>query len=180
MKKIQAIVEFINTSDRALKNAKKLLKELLWDYWIKPEKPEFSTDGLTSYVSWEDKIVEWVFTWEEMLWTDWIKYSVPANYASKSKLVQWDRLKLTIKPDWKMLYKQIKPIERVTKIWLLSESNGKYQVIVDWKTYNLLKAAVTHFWANIWDKLAIIIPASKTATFAAIENIVPDDIESKK
>jgi hypothetical protein len=29
IKKIQAIVEFINTSDRALKNAKKLLKELL-------------------------------------------------------------------------------------------------------------------------------------------------------
>ena len=179
-KKINAIVEFINTSDRALKNAKKLLKELVWEYSISPEKPDLSTDWLTSYTSGEDKIIEWVFTWEEMLGTDWIKYSVPANYASKSKLVQWDRLKLTIKPDWKMLYKQIKPIDRVTKIWLLSETNWKYQVIVEWKTYNLLKAAVTHFKVNIWDKIAVIIPASKKATFAAIENLVPDEIEQKK
>jgi hypothetical protein len=144
------------------------------------EKPKFWTDWLMSYSSGEDKIVEWVFTWEEMLGSDGVKYSVPANYASKSKMVQWDRLKLTIKPDGKMLYKQIKPIERVTKIWLLAESNWKYQVIIDWKVYNLLKAAVTHFWANVWDKLAVIIPATKLATFAAIENIVPDELNEEK
>jgi hypothetical protein len=160
-----------------LQNAKKILKEIVWEKWIKLDKPKFSTDWLISYSSWEDKIIEWVFTWEEMLWTDGIKYSIPANYASKSKLVQWDRLKLTIKADWKMLYKQIKQIERITKIWLLAENEWKFQVIVDWKVYNLLKAAVTHFWWKIWDKLSIIIPSSKNATFAAIENVIPDKIK---
>ena len=179
-KQIGAIVEFINTSERALKNAKKLLKQLIWENCIEIERPTFSTDGLMSYSSGEDKIIEWVFTWEEMLGSDGTKYSVPANYASKSKMVQWDRLKLTIKSDGKMLYKQIKPIDRVTKIWLLAENNWKFQVIIDWKVYNLLKAAVTHFWANIWDKLSVIIPATKVATFAAIENIIPDEIREEK
>jgi hypothetical protein len=40
-KKISAIVEFINTSERALKNAKKLLKELIGENGIIMEKPKF-------------------------------------------------------------------------------------------------------------------------------------------
>jgi hypothetical protein len=44
-----------------------------------------------------------------------------------------------------MLYKQIAPIERETKTGLLTENRGKYQVIVDSNTYDLLTAAVTHF-----------------------------------
>jgi len=44
-----------------------------------------------------------------------------------------------------MLYKQIQPIERETKVGLLVKENGKYQVVAEGKTYNLLTAAVTHF-----------------------------------
>jgi len=44
-----------------------------------------------------------------------------------------------------MLYKQIAPIERETKVGLLTSDNGKYQVIADGVTYNVLTAAVTHF-----------------------------------
>ena len=34
-------------------------------------------------------------------------FPVPANYASKSKLVEGDRLKLTILPNGSFVYKQI-------------------------------------------------------------------------
>jgi hypothetical protein len=107
-----------------------------------------------------------------MYGVDGDKYPIPANYASKSKLVQWDKLKLTIAPNWKMLYKQISPIERETVVWLLTEDKGRYQAVAEWKTYDLLTAAVTHFWANIWDNVTIIIPKWKEATFAAIDNVI--------
>jgi len=42
-----------------------------------------------------------------MLDNEWNRYPVPANYSSKSKLVQWDKLKLTIAQNWRMTYKQI-------------------------------------------------------------------------
>jgi hypothetical protein len=44
-----------------------------------------------------------------------------------------------------MLYKQIAPIERETKVGLITKEKEKYQVLADGKIYNVLTAAVTHF-----------------------------------
>lgn len=174
-KKILAIKDFIESAEKSIKNAKKLLSEILKENNIDLNEITLNTDWLSDYKSDDSKIVEWVFTWEEMLWADWHRYPVPSNYSSKSKLVQWDKLKLTIDPSWKMIYKQIAPIERETKVWLLVKENGKFQVIAEWKTYNLLTAAVTHFKWEIWDNLTIILPAGKAATFAAIEAVIPKE-----
>src|SRR5690349_18112862 len=43
-----------------------------------------------------DQIIEGVFTGEKMIGPDGQEYSVPPNYASKSKLVEGDHMKLTI------------------------------------------------------------------------------------
>ncbi len=169
-----AIKDFIITAEKSLKNAKKLLNDLVKDNNIDLTKTvNLDTSGLHSYNSEDSKIVEGVFTWEEMLGADGGKYPVPANYASKSKLVQGDKLKVTVSPNGRMLYKQIAPIERETKVGLLTEEKWKYQAIVDGTTYNLLTAAVTHFWANIGDNITVIIPKWKDATFAAIDSITP-------
>ena len=172
-KQIQAIKDFIITAEKSLKSAKKLLNDLIKENNIDLNKDiELETTWLHTYNSEDSKIIEWVFTWEEMYWVDWNKYPIPANYASKSKLVQWDKLKLTIASNWKMTYKQIAPIERETVVWLLTEDKWKYQAVVDGEVYDLLTAAVTHFQANIWDKLSLIIPKWKKATFAAIDWII--------
>jgi hypothetical protein len=131
-----------------------------------------NTTWLNSYDSWNDKIIEGVFTWEDMLWVDDNTYPVPQNYASKSKMVQWDRLKLTISHNWKMLYKQIDPIDRLFVKWLITKNKDKFQIVADWKTYDLLTASVTHFKWQIWDDATVIIPKWKQASFAAIESIV--------
>lgn len=172
-KTIEAIVDFITTAEKSIKNAKKLLKDLANNNSINLNSEfDYNTKWLESFQTKESKIVEWVFTWSEMLWSDSVKYPVPANYASKSKIVQWDKLKLTIDNHWRMIYKQISPIEREIKTWLVAKEKEKYIVVSDWKTYNLLTAAVTHFKANIWDKISIIVPAWKEATFAAIEAVI--------
>lgn len=170
---IQAIKDFIVTAEKSLKNAKKLLNDLIKDNDLDLNKTvDLDTSGLHSYDSEDSKIIEWVFTWEEMYWVDWNKYPIPANYSSKSKMVQWDKLKLTVAGNWKMLYKQISPIDREIKNGLLTEDKGRYQAVADWKTYDLLTAAVTHFWAKVWDNITIIVPKWKDATFAAIDNVI--------
>ena len=57
-------------------------------------------------------IVEGIFDGENFIAPDGKKYLVPANYASKSKLVAGDILKLTIMADGSFVYKQISPVER--------------------------------------------------------------------
>lgn len=172
-KKIIIIKDFIETAEKSIRNAKKLLNEILKENNISLQEINLDTSWLTEYTNEDNKIVEWVFTWEEMLWSDGHRYPVPSNYASKSKLVQWDKLKLTIEPNGKMLYKQIQPIERESKVWLLVKENGKFQVVSEWKSYNVLTAAVTHFKWEIGDNLTITLPLWKQATFAAIEAVIP-------
>lgn len=176
-KTIIAIRDFIISAEKSINNAKKLLKEVLEENKLNLDSEvNYDTSWLNSYSSDDSKIIEWLFTWEEMLGSDWNRYPVPANYSSKSKLVQWDKLKLTIAWNWKMLYKQIAPIERTFLTWLVTKEKDKYQVIAEWNTYDLLTAAVTHFKANIWDSITVIIPTWKQATFAAIEALIPQDM----
>ena len=175
-KAILAIKDFIITSEKSLKSAKKLLTDLAKENNIDLTKEiSLDTKWLHSYSDSEVKVIEWIFTWEEMLGSDGKKYPVPANYASKSKMVQWDKLKLTIDKNWKMTYKQIWPIEREIRTWLLTKDKDRYQVVCDWDVYNLLTAAVTHFKCDIWDKLSVLLPKWKQATFAAIDSILPKE-----
>ena len=173
-KTIEAIRDFIVTAEKSIKNAKKLLKDVLEQEGMSLDSPvNLDASGLNSYYSDDSKIIEWVFTGEDMLWADGNKYPVPVNYASKSKLVQWDKLKLTIAPNGKMLYKQIAPIAREVKSGLLTKEKEKYQVIADGQSYDVLTAAVTHFKANIGDNISVIVPEGKQATFAAIDMVIP-------
>lgn len=174
-KKILAIKDFIESAENSIKNAKKLLSEVLKENNIDLNELTVDTSGLASYKSEDSKIIEWVFLWEEMLWSDNHRYPVPSNYSSKSKLVQWDKLKLTIDWSWKMIYKQILPIDRETKVGLLIKENWKFWVVAEWKTYNVLTAAVTHFKWEVGDNVTIILPIWKEATFAAIEAVIPKE-----
>ena len=79
------------------------------------------------------KIIEGVFDGQNMVGSDGKTYPVPANYASKSKLVQGDILKLTIADDGAFLYKQIGPIPRKQVVGQLKLEGGHYFVTVGTK-----------------------------------------------
>jgi len=171
-KKLVAIKDFIISAEKSIHSAKKILATMMDSKDFKKDLV-LDTWDLHAYDSWEDKIVEWVFTWEAMLGADGNIYPIPQNYASKSRLVQWSKVKAIIKPDGKMLYKIIEEIKSETQIWLLTKSWDKFQVIAEWKTYNVLLAAVTYIKWEVWDKVSIKVPEWKEATFAAIESIIP-------
>ena len=123
------------------------------------------------------KIIEGVFDGQNMLGPDGKTYPVPANYASKSKLVQGDILKLTIAEDGGFIYKQIGPIERKRVIGTLTYEDGQYKVIANGKAYNVLLASVTYFKAEVGDKITLVVPEVEDSQWGAIENVLPKSEE---
>jgi len=116
------------------------------------------------------KVIEGVFDGQNMVGSDGKNYPVPANYASKSKLVQGDILKLTIADDGAFLYKQIGPIPRKQVVGTLRLENGHYFVDVNGKEYRVLLASVTYFKAKPGDQVSVNLPEDdSTAEWAALE-----------
>ncbi len=116
------------------------------------------------------KIIEGVFDGQNMVGSDSKTYPVPANYASKSKLVQGDILKLTISEDGSFLYKQIGPIPRKQLVGVLVQKDGHYFVEVGKRSYRVLLASVTYFKAKPGDQISINVPEEEVdAEWAAIE-----------
>ncbi|MBI3624154.1 hypothetical protein HY218_00825 [Candidatus Saccharibacteria bacterium] len=116
------------------------------------------------------KVIEGVFDGQNMVGSDGKTYPVPANYASKSKLVQGDILKLTIADDGSFMYKQIGPIPRKQVVGLLKQENGHYFVDINSKNYRVLLASVTYFKAKPGDQVSVNIPEDDThAEWAALE-----------
>lgn len=116
------------------------------------------------------KVIEGVFDGQNMVGSDGKNYPVPANYASKSKLVQGDILKLTIAEDGAFLYKQIGPIPRKQIVGTLKLENGHYFVDVSGKQFRVLLASVTYFKAKPGDQVSVNVPEDdSTAEWAALE-----------
>ncbi|MDD5397192.1 MAG: hypothetical protein PHW24_03990 [Candidatus Moranbacteria bacterium] len=121
----------------------------------------------------EGNVVEGTFDGQIMIATDGKQYPVPANYASKSKLVEGDMLKLTITPDGSFIYKQIGPADRKSVIGIVSQDEkGNYFIFSEGKPYKVLLASVTYFKAEPGDEVVIMIPREIEATWAAIENVL--------
>ncbi|MEK7631300.1 MAG: hypothetical protein AAB445_00330 [Patescibacteria group bacterium] len=122
----------------------------------------------------DSRIIEGLFDGQHMVGPDGKQYSVPANYASKSKLVEGDKLKLTITPDGAFIYKQIGPIDRIRVVGKLvrDEQTDEYQVVAAGITYRVLLASITYFKGDTGDDVVILLPKDQQARFAAVENII--------
>lgn len=160
-KQIKRLKSLIQEAETSLAAAKELLMSLVGE------------DPLVSAAINEEplgKIIEGVFDGQTMVGSDGKNYPVPANYASKSKLVQGDILKLTIADDGSFLYKQIGPVPRKQVVGMLKLENGHYFVDVNGKQYRVLLASVTYFKAKPGDQVSVNVPEDDTnAEWAALE-----------
>jgi len=160
-KQIKRLRALIQEAETNLGAANELLVSLLGD----EEKlaPVATEDTL-------GKVIEGVFDGQNMVGSDGKLYTVPANYASKSKLVQGDILKLTIAEGGAFLYKQIGPIPRKQVVGTLKLEGGHYFVEVGDKNYRVLLASVTYFKAKPGDQVSVNIPEDdQNAEWAALE-----------
>ncbi len=161
-KQIKRLKSLIQEAETSLAAAKELLLSLVGeDSTVNPAMLKDEVLG---------KVIEGVFDGQNMVGSDGKTYPVPANYASKSKLVQGDILKLTIAEDGAFMYKQIGPIPRKQIVGLLKQENGHYFVEVGKRNYRVLLASVTYFKAKPGDQVSINVPEDDTqAEWAALE-----------
>lgn len=162
-KQVKRLKSLIQEAETNLAAAKELLISIVGDDGV-VHTPSNSREEVTG------KIIEGVFDGQVMIGPDGKSYPVPANYASKSKLVEGDILKLTIADDGGFIYKQIGPIERKQIIGTLVQHDGAYYVEANGREYRILLASVTYFRINIGDQVTIIVPEDNPeATWAAVE-----------
>jgi len=160
-KQIKRLRALIQEAETNLAAANELLISLVGD----DEKmaPVAKEDNL-------GKVIEGVFDGQNMVGSDGKTYPVPANYASKSKLVQGDILKLTVAEDGAFLYKQIGPIPRKQVVGQLKLENGHYLVDVNGRDFRVLLASVTYFKAKPGDQVSVNLPEDDSAAeWAALE-----------
>lgn len=172
--KLALLKEMLDSAESSLRSARQIIAELVGggsDFksnYVK-QAAEIKISGGSD----ESQIVEGVFDGQNMIGPDGKSYPVPANYASKSKLVPGDVLKLTIKEDGTFLYKQINPTERKRVIGPLVYEDGQYRVLANGKAYKVLLASVTYYKAEVGDSITLIIPELEESEWGAIDNVLP-------
>lgn len=167
------IAQMIDSAEKNIQSAKQLLREMMGGQPIRPVGGALSARASELSVSEGGKVIEGVFDGQNMIGPDKKQYPVPANYASKSKLVEGDVLKLTIADDGSFIYKQISPVERKKMLGVLVvDDRGDFKVIAEGKTYKVLLASLTYFKAEAGDEVTIIVPKDEESEWAAVENVI--------
>lgn len=118
------------------------------------------------------KQVRGTFDGEKMLGDDGRSYAVNANYASKSKIIDGDRLELFIQADGEYRYKQLEIVPRLrflgrvvvtpTRVMIEDPNTNKL--------YRVLESTVRYFHLSANSPVAAL--TSATATWAAVENVL--------
>ncbi len=173
--KLQQINKLIETAHVSLESARQLLRSMVGgDEEVSADVADKAKEVGKVVATGNEKIIEGVFDGQNMVGPDGKQYSIPANYASKSKLVQGDTLKLTIMADGSFMYKQIGPVERNRLVGLLArdEATDEYRVIVGDKSFKVLLASITYFKGESGDEVVILTPKDKESDWAAVENII--------
>lgn len=162
--KLALLQQMIDNAERNIVAAKQIMKELNSDTRRAPKESEAS------------QIVEGTFDGEKMVSMEGKIYPVPANYASKSKLVEGDILKLTITEDGAFVYKKISSVDTRKIIGtVMIDGKDKFYVNAEGRKYNVLLASLTYFKAKEGDEVILVLPKEKVSTWGAIESIISDE-----
>lgn len=168
-KDIQQLKKLIESADKSIEEAKNIFKKIAGEDFEEPKK---NMEDNFSFPEEAEKIIEGNFDGQSMIDDTGKIYPIPANYASKSKLVEGDRLKLTIAADGSFLFKQIGPVERRRIIALVTHdiSARGYALESEGKRYKVLLASITYFKVGYGDSVVAIVPKDAESSWAAIEN----------
>ncbi len=172
---LQALQELINNAEKSLCHAKNLVSHLAPKM---PKKAELLSEEAEGHVykHGSDQVIEGVFDGQDMIGADKKAYPVPANYASKSKIVEWSKLKCTIKSDGSLQYKIIKEGAFITSTGTIIRDGDHFIVVSQDGMYQLLPASVTYIRARVGDRVAIRIPKVAKPTYATIEARIPAEV----
>ncbi len=167
------IQELLDSAMSSLKTANALLRDMTGVTDPGQERLMTRASKVSAPASVSGRVIEGIFDGQNMVDGAGQSYPVPANYASKSKLVEGDGMKLTITDEGKFIYKQIAPIERRIAKGVLIQEDGQYKVLCEGKPYRVLLASVTFYRAEVGDQVTVLLPVHTEAQWAAVEAVLP-------
>lgn len=111
-----------------------------------------------------------LFNGVEMVGEDGRTYNVPANYASKSMLVEGDLMKLTIS-DTGLIYKQVSQAKRKHLLADIAIVDGKYVAQTALGSFIFLDASKSFYKLEKGDEVMVVVPEG-LSKYCAIETVV--------
>lgn len=172
--KIKEINKLLNNIKEKIKKIESLIIEK--DNNNKSDKVMKNSNELNQNNK-KNQIIEGIFDGEKMIGDNDKQYSVASNYASKSKLVEGDKLKLIILNDGSFVYKQINQVERASLVCKLEiDKDGKYFVINSHnKKWKVLKASITYYQGESGDEVVVLVPKYGESDWATVEYITKNN-----
>lgn len=173
---LSILEELLSKIETDIKRARLMIQNMEW--WESIVMKEVTIKDVNAQLKTHDdadvKTVEGVYDGYFMVGSDKKKYPVPMNYASKTKLIPGDVLKLRVMDDGKLIYKLIgQANKKYVKATLSKSDDNKFTAITDeWEVYFLNQAAVTYFKGKTGDEMSIIVNADGVGNFAAIEALM--------
>lgn len=167
--------KILKSVHESLGNALKLLEEGEQVDMKQMEQAIADLRGHAGSSSTDDgRMVEGVFDGQHMIGGDGKQYHVPPNYASKSKLVEGDRLKLTISASGLFMYKQIGPVPREHLVGQLIQdpATRMFVVVANDHKWNVLTASITYFRGETGDEVMIVVPKGTPSKWAAVDHVI--------
>lgn len=102
-----------------------------------------------------------------------VKYVVPANYASKSKLVEGDMLRLKIMEDGRLIYKQIKHAPRRFFIGtVITIQDGFALTDKEGRQFKISGPTVNYFSLKHGDIVSAATAEGAESKYAVVNNII--------
>jgi hypothetical protein len=152
----------------------KQIKNILEPYGLmSAPKLKIATEVSRENKETDGQVVEGWFDGQEIIGPDGQQYAIPANYASKSRLVEGDLMKLVITKSGSFIFKQIKPVDRRRVTGILEESEtGDFFVLADDRRWRVLAASVTYYKGEAGDQTVIMVPRNGMSKWGAVENII--------
>lgn len=165
--KVVSLQAMIANAEQTILSAKQMLAKLTVNEnynSFKKNNPNANEEGRVIYGNFDGQVMQG---------EDGKQYPVPANYSSKSKLVEGDVMKLNITSQGSFVYKQVGPIERKYLIGIAKNNDkGMLVINVDDKDYRVLLSAASYFKVEPGDEVTLIVPRDKPAEWGAIENVL--------
>lgn len=120
------------------------------------------------------KIIVGIFNGENLLATDTnLIYNIPGNYASKSKLVEGDKMKLYIQTNGTYIFKQVEMVPRVRflgKVMLNGDNEVRVEHIQTGELYQVIPSSIRYFDMKPSDTYGCLTSAN--SSWAAIDSVV--------
>lgn len=172
--RIAALKAMLRTMEAQVQSALALLES----HDTPTHLPTLSTSPAPVQPASGQRIVEGVFDGQKMCGDDGQFYSMAQNYASKSKLVVGDRLKLHIAGSGTFVFKQIGPVPRRRVVGVLAKDTESTQffVVKGDERWKVLTASVTYFRGDAGDEAIVLVPEQGSVSWAAVENIVKKSV----